>query len=60
LLIEIKNNHYITRKEIAEKLNVSRATVARYIKQLKKMNIITRIGSDKSGYWEIIENKIKK
>ncbi|MCK9472005.1 MAG: HTH domain-containing protein [Bacilli bacterium] len=60
MLIEIKNNHYITRKEIAEKLNVSRATVARYIKQLKKMNIITRIGSDKSGYWEIIENKIKK
>ncbi|MCK9467516.1 MAG: HTH domain-containing protein [Candidatus Absconditabacterales bacterium] len=53
MLIEIKNNHYISRKEIAEKLNVSRATVARYIKQLKKMNIITRIGSDKSGYWEI-------
>jgi ATP-dependent DNA helicase RecG len=43
--------------EIAEKLNISRDTVKEYINKLKKKEIIRRVGTTKSGHWEIIENE---
>ena len=38
---------------MAEKLGISRKTVALRIKTLKEKGIIERIGSDKKGYWKI-------
>ncbi len=35
--------------------NKSRSTVAREVKKLKENGVISRVGSDKSGYWQIIE-----
>lgn len=53
LIIElIKNDNTITRQEIAEKLGVSKATVARH---LRKINNIVYVGSSKNGYWKIKE-----
>ena len=40
---------------MAKRLNKSRTTVMRNIKKLKELNKLTRIGSDKSGYWKIDE-----
>lgn len=51
----IKQNKNITATEISERLNMSLSTVRRKIKDLKKQEIIERIGSDKTGYWKIIE-----
>ena len=48
----IKNNPYITRIEMAEKIGKSKATVERTIKQSKK---IRYIGSSKKGHWEILK-----
>ena len=45
-----------TATEISELLNTSLSTVKRKIKNLKEQGIIERIGSDKTGYWKIIEN----
>lgn len=56
LLIEIKRNPHITKNELAEKLGKSRATVTRQIQKLKKLSLIKRIGSDKSGHWEILDH----
>jgi ATP-dependent DNA helicase RecG len=39
---------------LAELLNVSPATVKRHIQKLKNMGRLKRIGSKKSGYWEVI------
>ena len=39
--------------DIAVKLNVSKRTILRDIKNLKKGKIIERIGSEKNGYWKI-------
>lgn len=50
----IKQNNRITSSEISEKLNISISTAKRKIKELKEEGIISRIGSDKSGYWEIL------
>jgi predicted HTH transcriptional regulator len=51
----VKQNKNITATEISERLNISLSTVKRKIKVLKERGIIERIGSDKTGYWKIIE-----
>jgi fido (protein-threonine AMPylation protein) len=49
----IKANNTITATEISEQLGISLRTVKRKIKELKDKNIIERVGSDKTGYWQI-------
>lgn len=39
---------------LARILDVSPATVKRNIQKLKKMGVLKRIGSRKTGYWEVI------
>jgi fido (protein-threonine AMPylation protein) len=51
----IKQNNKITAAKISERLNVSLSTAKRKIKELKEKGIVERIGSDKTGYWKIIE-----
>ncbi len=51
----IKQNNKITAAEISERLNISLSTAKRKIKELKENGILERIGSDKTGYWKIIE-----
>lgn len=46
-------NSNVTYDELAEKLSLSRKTVAKHIKSLKEKSALERIGSDKSGYWII-------
>ncbi|MEI7526298.1 MAG: Fic family protein [Mariniphaga sp.] len=53
----IKGNPKITINELALKLNKSRRTVTRVIKKLQEEGIISRIGSDKTGYWEVKNEK---
>ena len=48
----IKDNNHITRKELSQIIGVSKATIARY---LKEMNDIVYVGSSRNGYWKIIE-----
>jgi predicted HTH transcriptional regulator len=40
---------------LAEQLEVSEATVKRNIQKLKQQNRIRRIGSKKTGHWEVLE-----
>lgn len=44
----------ITADEISQKSSLSIATVKRRIKQLKEAGKIRRVGSDKTGHWEIV------
>ena len=53
----IKANPHISYDKLAEKTGRSRATIKRMIKKLKQGGFILRIGSDKTGYWEIINEK---
>lgn len=57
ILAEIRNNPNITKEQIRVKLGISKSTVDIGIKVLKERNIIKRIGSNKSGYWKIIEDE---
>ena len=49
----IINDKYITQDKIADSLNVNVRTVKRNFKVLIDNEIIERIGSDKTGYWEV-------
>jgi fido (protein-threonine AMPylation protein)/DNA-binding transcriptional ArsR family regulator len=56
----ISENKNITATELCERLNMSLSTVRRKIKTLKEAGVIERIGSDKTGYWKILKNKINQ
>lgn len=54
IIVLINNNSRITMTEIANQTGYSRRWVAKIIKKLQEQNVIKRIGSNKSGYWEIL------
>ena len=51
-LIAEKNT--ITREEISQKAKISLRTISRNINSLKDKSKLQRVGSDKTGYWEIL------
>jgi len=53
IVVLIKEDKYISKKTIAEKLGIGTTTVSRYIDSLKYKGVIERIGEDRGGYWEI-------
>ena len=55
ILQHLKQNPKANYKELADETGYSASTIKRHIQELKKMGIIERIGSDKTGYWKIIE-----
>lgn len=57
LLLLLSEDPAYSYSVLADKLGVSRKTVAEWIKSLKEKQIITRIGSAKKGYWEIKPGK---
>ena len=56
IISAIRQNPKVTAAEIAMKLGVSSRAVEKRIKTLRENNVIRRIGGDKGGYWEVIEN----
>jgi ATP-dependent DNA helicase RecG len=53
----IKKDNKITTIEIANTMGVVRRTIARDIELLKRSGVIVRIGSDKHGFWEVVNRK---
>ena len=50
-LIELNNK--ITIIEMAKKLSISETAIENNIKKLREKGIIARVGSDKTGHWEV-------
>ena len=53
LLSGLKQNPYITQTDLAKKLSLSRRTVQRIMKELMNDGKIKRVGSTRTGHWEI-------
>lgn len=51
----VTNNNKITQNEIARITKVNVRTIKRNFKVLIENNLIERIGSDKTGYWQILK-----
>lgn len=54
IINDIQKNKYKTQIEFSKKYNVNEKTIKRDLQLLQEKNIIKRIGSRKTGYWEII------
>ena len=54
----MKQNKEITIMQICDKLQMSESGVKKVIKKLKDETKLQRVGSLKSGHWEIIINEI--
>lgn len=55
ILYQIARAPDITREQLAPMMNKSVRTIERHISVLKAHGLIERIGSDKTGYWHVIE-----
>ena len=52
----IKNKPDITTAELSSLLEISSKGVEWQLRELKKKGLISRVGADKGGHWEITEN----
>jgi ATP-dependent DNA helicase RecG len=55
VLESIKANNSIKSNQIAEMLSLTQRTVEKKIAELKNAGILKRVGSKKTGYWEIAD-----
>jgi len=55
ILESMRDNKYITTKELSEHIKISTTAVDNNISKLKKKGLLRRIGPAKGGYWEVIE-----
>lgn len=55
ILTEIRNNSNITKPQLATILNLGKTTIDNGIKVLRDRKYIERVGSNKTGYWKVLE-----
>ncbi len=56
----IFENPYITQTELAKTLGISVVHVNKNMKKLQEQGLIRRVGPDKGGHWEVIEQNEKE
>ncbi|HHT02728.1 MAG TPA: winged helix-turn-helix transcriptional regulator, partial [Bacteroidales bacterium] len=54
ILLLIKSNPQITRKELAESLGRTEGSIRYYLRQLIQQGMIKHVGATKSGEWIIL------
>ena len=60
VLLLLSSNSSLSAGDIAEQIGLTKRGVEKQLKKFRDLGIITRKGSDKTGYWEIKqENKNK-
>jgi predicted HTH transcriptional regulator len=50
----ISSNPYISYDDLAERLSKDRSTVMRNIGKLKELGALRRVGSKKTGHWQVV------
>ena len=55
VLAKIRNNPNITKSQLMIKCDLGKTSIDNIIKTLKNRNYIKRVGSNKTGYWEVLK-----
>lgn len=50
----LKKDSSYTYENLSKMFNISRSSVATYLKSLSEAGVIRRVGSDKDGQWEVL------
>ena len=58
ILEAISNEPTITKVQLSKELGIGSTTIARTTKKLKELGVIKRVGSAKTGHWEICQTDI--
>ncbi len=48
-------NPYVSKRELAGKINISTTAIDKSITALKKKGLLRRVGPDKGGHWEVVK-----
>ena len=56
VLVALKVNNKLTKAQLAKLLGIPKTTLDRDLTALKNDNKLTRIGSDKAGYWKVTDS----
>ena len=55
ILMALKDNPALTREQLAKTYQKNIRTVQRSLNNLKQAKKIRRIGTDRTGYWEVLK-----
>ena len=55
ILDMMRRDRNVTQAQLAEITSKHRVTIARNIKMLQEAGLIKRVGSDKTGYWQVLQ-----
>ena len=55
ILKMVQSDPHVSKKTIAESIGISTTAIDKNIEKLKAQGFLKRVGSPKSGYWEILE-----
>lgn len=51
--LALRNDPYISRKELSKRLMISEDGVKYHLKKLKNKGLIERVGASRGGHWEV-------
>ena len=57
VLLLLASNPSLSAGDIAEQIGLTKRGVEKQLKKFRDLGIITRKGSDKTGYWEIVKEE---
>ncbi len=57
VLTALRNNPNLTKPQLSSMLHLGKTTIDKAIKALWENGILTRIGSNKTGYWRVEEQR---
>ena len=55
MLSLLKANPHLTQEGMVNALMVTRSTIQKHLANLKSAGLLSRVGPDKGGHWEVIE-----
>lgn len=53
----MQSNPYITQEELSKEIGINAKNIRNNIQKLKAVGLITRVGPDKGGYWQVTAEK---
>ena len=57
IIAEMRNNPNVTKEELVKLIGISSTAIDNNISYLKKHNFIIRVGSNKNGYWQVLDSE---
>lgn len=58
ILAYLASNPKATRKELSEQIGVAQSAIQKHLKVLQSQGRLVRVGPDKGGHWEVVQNFI--